>query len=301
MPGLGGFPRDPRSDARTRRGQQRLSGTTLFLGDGVQLDDDGKFTLALNDNGGLQNDNTGLSIKIATNEPFSTSASGFALTIGANTPLSKTGGNLTFVIGTNEPFNSPLGNFTLKIGTNEPISKSGGNLALAIGTNEPISKSGGNLSLTIGTNEPLAKTGGNLALRIGTNEPLSKSGGNLALTIGANEPISKTGGNLALQNGTTLKKPGGTLDVAPQGTNGSIQFNNNGSLGGANASINITEEGYLNLPGGLRIMGIVSSAAAPTTVELPSNGSIAIHRNTGNGTIALAFNDNGTIRATVLS
>lgn len=267
MPGLGGFPRDPRSDARTRRGQQRLSGTTLFLGDGVQLDDDGKFTLALNDNGGLQNDNTGLSIKIATNEPFSTSASGFALTIGANTPLSKSDGNLTFVIGTNEPFNSPLGNFTLKIGTNEPISKSGGNLALTIGTNEPISKSGGNLSLT----------------------------------IGANEPLSKSGGNLSLQNGTTLKKPGGTLDVAPQGSNGSIQFNNNGSLAGANSAINITAEGYLNLPGGLRIMGLVSSAAAPTTVELPSNGSIAIHRNTGNGTIALAFNDNGTIRTTVLS
>lgn len=284
MPGLGGFPRDPRSDARTRRGQQRLSGTTLFLGDGVALDDSGKFTLALNDNGGLQNDNAGLSIKIAANEPFSTSSSGFALTIGANTPLAKTGGNLMFIIGANEPFNSPLGNFTLKIGANEPLSKSIGSLALSIGTNEPISKSGGNLSLTIGANEPLIKTGGNLALRIGTNEPLSK-----------------TGGNLALQNGTTLKKPGGTLDVAPQGANGSIQFNNNGNLGGANTTINITIEGYLNLPGGLRIMGIVSSAAAPTTVELPSNGSIAIHRNTSNGTLALAFNDNGTIRVAILS
>jgi len=53
-------------------------------------------------------------------------------------------------------------------------------------------------------------------------------------------------------------------------------------------------------PYGLRFLGFVSSAAAPTTTELPSDRDLAIHKNTTLGTVNLAFNDGGTIKTVSL-
>lgn len=62
----------------------------------------------------------------------------------------------------------------------------------------------------------------------------------------------------------------------------------------------ITSAGFLGLPGGLRILGFVSSGAAPTTTELPTNKDCAIHKDTVLGTVTLAFNDGGTIKRVTL-
>ena len=62
----------------------------------------------------------------------------------------------------------------------------------------------------------------------------------------------------------------------------------------------ITAAGYLGLPGGLRFLGYVSSAAAPTTTELTTDKDIAIHKDTVLGTIRLAYNNGGAIVSVVL-
>lgn len=282
MSGLGGFDRDPRQGARSRRSQQRLSGTKLWIGNGTALDSDGRITLDLAENGGLSNGNDGISILVAANEPFNTSSSGLSLVLTANGGLSDANGSLTVV------FNG-----------NEPIGSNSTGLFLRIGSSEPLSKSGGNLSVNLASNGGLSKSGGNLSVLINANEPLTSNSTGMSFRIGANEPISKSGGNLSFSNGTTIKKSGGLAEVAAQGANRSIQVNNNGNLSGSNASL--SDEGYLSLPGGLRILGFVSTAAAPTTIELAANKDVAVHRNTANGTIALAYNDNGTIRSVVLA
>lgn len=63
----------------------------------------------------------------------------------------------------------------------------------------------------------------------------------------------------------------------------------------------ITSAGYLGLPGGLRFLGFVSSAAVPTTTELPTDKDVAIHRDTALATVRLAYNDGGTIKSVVLA
>ena len=62
----------------------------------------------------------------------------------------------------------------------------------------------------------------------------------------------------------------------------------------------IDKDGYLTLPGALRFLGFVSSAAAPTTTELPTNKDLAIHKDTVLGTVRLSFNDGGVIKSVTL-
>lgn len=63
----------------------------------------------------------------------------------------------------------------------------------------------------------------------------------------------------------------------------------------------VDKDGYLTLPGGLRLLGYVTSVLAPTTSDLPNSKDCAIHKDTALGTVRLAFNDGGTIRSVILA
>jgi len=57
----------------------------------------------------------------------------------------------------------------------------------------------------------------------------------------------------------------------------------------------------VTLNGGLKWLGYTSSAAAPTTTELPADKNVAIHKDTGTSKIYLAFNDSGVIKKVELT
>lgn len=63
----------------------------------------------------------------------------------------------------------------------------------------------------------------------------------------------------------------------------------------------VDKDGYFTLPGGLRLLGYLTSVLAPTTSDLPTSKDCAIHKDTALGTVRLAFNDGGTIRSVVLA
>lgn len=63
----------------------------------------------------------------------------------------------------------------------------------------------------------------------------------------------------------------------------------------------VDKDGYHVLPGGLRLLGYVTSVLAPTTSDLPNSKDCAIHKDTALGTVRFAFNDGGTIRSVVLA
>jgi hypothetical protein len=69
----------------------------------------------------------------------------------------------------------------------------------------------------------------------------------------------------------------------------------------------ITKDGdtvlrYLTSNGSLRLLGYTSSAAAPTTTELPADKDVAIHKDTNTGNVYLAYNDGGaTIKSVQLT
>lgn len=58
---------------------------------------------------------------------------------------------------------------------------------------------------------------------------------------------------------------------------------------------------YLTLNGSLRFIGQTSTAANPTTTELPNDKDLAIHRNTATAAVYLAYNDAGTIKKVQLT
>lgn len=64
---------------------------------------------------------------------------------------------------------------------------------------------------------------------------------------------------------------------------------------------NAQVDGDLILNNGLTNLGYTSSAAAPTTTELPTDKDYSIHKDTVGGTVYLAYNDGGVIKTVTLT
>ena len=64
---------------------------------------------------------------------------------------------------------------------------------------------------------------------------------------------------------------------------------------------NARVDGNLILNNGLTNLGYTSSAAAPTTTELPTDKDYSIHKDTVGGTVYLAYNDGGVIKTVTLT
>jgi parallel beta-helix repeat protein len=71
--------------------------------------------------------------------------------------------------------------------------------------------------------------------------------------------------------------------------------------GGASVRGGLRADGSALLPGGLHLVGRTSSAAAPTTAEVPADKDLALHKNTATGAVTLAYNDGGTVKTVVLA
>ena len=72
-------------------------------------------------------------------------------------------------------------------------------------------------------------------------------------------------------------------------------------VGGAD-KFDVDKNGYVTLPGGLRLLGYTSSALPPSTTELPNDKDASIHVDTNTTTVYLAYNYGGsTIVSVALS
>jgi hypothetical protein len=117
--------------------------------------------------------------------------------------------------------------------------------------------------------------------------------------------LSATGLGIGIEAPTArlhvIDNAAGTVAAKIQGAASQTANLTNWENSGATVLSSVDKDGYHILPGGLRLLGYVSSAAAPTTTELPTSKDCAIHKDTNLGTLRIAFNDGGTIRSVVLA
>ncbi len=92
------------------------------------------------------------------------------------------------------------------------------------------------------------------------------------------------------------------------GTSGAVIFATAAAGGSGSAQNALTDRWKIDtngrlvdIIGGLQIVGRTSTAADPTTTELPADKCVSVHNNTNSGAVYLAYNDSGTIKKVALT
>lgn len=144
--------------------------------------------------------------------------------------------------------------------------------------------------------------------------PLTVQGGDCGSGQDGATGLTLRGGN-ASPNATTNIVGGHVTISSGSGSSGSANAANGGNvLIGAGAGFGTGARGVVQIgyDGAnvcrvtvrntiLGLNGYTSTAADPTTTDLPTAGDFGIHKNTSSGTVYLAFNDGGTIKKVALA
>ena len=120
-------------------------------------------------------------------------------------------------------------------------------------------------------------------------------------TAGSTATTNITGGHLTLMSGAGASGSAGAANGGHVNLLGGQGYGT-GTRGQVRLGYNGVDVGRVTVRNTiLGLNGYTSTAADPTTTELPTAGDCGIHKNTTSGTVFLAFNDGGTIKKVALA
>lgn len=251
--------------------------------------------------------------------------------VGASALLSNTTGGNNVAIGTSALQASLVGINNVAIGTTA-LSSNTSNGNIGIGTSALAANTSGSNNTAIGNSVASGITTGinNTCIGGSAGSNITTGASNIVIGRSVSAPSATATGQITIGNlffGTTATGTGTTVSTGNAGIGEPApvaRLHVKGSAAGTIVGIDqgaasqtaslrewqnssgtmlakVDKDGFLTLPGGLRLLGLTTSAGAASTTEYPNNKDCGIHINTTLNTVALAFNNAGTIVTAALA